>query len=123
MYILCSIYSLEIFLMMAILSCGRGFLTVDLISIDLIMSGSSLVWLSRKEPACSAGDVMMQLRSLSQEDPLEKEMAAHSSILSWKIPWTEETSRPRGCKELDMTEQLSTAMSEGGCLSRCLIHI
>ena len=87
MYVLCSIYSLEIFLMMAILSCGRGFLTVDLISIDLIMSGSSLVWLSRKEPACSAGDVMMQLRSLSQEDPLEKEMAAHSSILSWKIPW------------------------------------
>ena len=30
-----------------------------------------------------------QVRSLSQEDPLEKEMAAHSSILAWKIPWTE----------------------------------
>ena len=28
--------------------------------------------------------------SLSQEDPLEKEMATHSSILAWKIPWTEE---------------------------------
>ena len=28
------------------------------------------------------------VRSLGQEDPLEKEMAAHSSILAWKIPWT-----------------------------------
>ena len=32
----------------------------------------------------------MQLPSLGQEDPLEKEMAAHSSILAWEIPWTEE---------------------------------
>ena len=31
-----------------------------------------------------------QVRSLSQEDPLEKGMATHSSILAWKIPWTEE---------------------------------
>ena len=31
-----------------------------------------------------------QVRSLDQEDPLEKEMAAHSSILAWRIPWTEE---------------------------------
>ena len=31
--------------------------------------------------------------SLSQEDPLEKEMASHSSILAWKIPWTEEPGR------------------------------
>ena len=30
------------------------------------------------------------VQSLSQEDPLEKEMATHSSILAWKIPWTEE---------------------------------
>ena len=29
--------------------------------------------------------------SLGQEDPLEKEMATHSSILAWKIPWTEKT--------------------------------
>ena len=32
----------------------------------------------------------MQVQSLGQEDPLEEEMAIHSSILSWKIPWTEE---------------------------------
>ena len=31
-----------------------------------------------------------QVRSLGQEDPLVKEMAVHSSILAWKIPWTEE---------------------------------
>ena len=31
-----------------------------------------------------------RVRSLGQEDPLEKEMATHSSILAWKIPWTEE---------------------------------
>ena len=33
------------------------------------------------------------VRSLGQEDPLEKEMATHSSTLVWKIPWTEEHSR------------------------------
>ena len=32
----------------------------------------------------------MWFQSLDQEDPLEKEMATHSSILAWKIPWTEE---------------------------------
>ena len=34
-----------------------------------------------------------QVRSLGREDPLEKEMTAHSSILAWKIPWMEEPSR------------------------------
>ena len=33
----------------------------------------------------------MRVQSLGQEDSLEKEMATHSSILAWKIPWTEET--------------------------------
>ena len=32
----------------------------------------------------------MQIQSLQWEDPLEKEMATHSSILAWEIPWTEE---------------------------------
>ena len=32
----------------------------------------------------------MQVRSLDQEDPLEEEMATHSSILAWRIPWTED---------------------------------
>ena len=34
-----------------------------------------------------------QVRSLGQEDPLEKGMATHSSILAWRIPWTEEPGR------------------------------
>ena len=34
-----------------------------------------------------------RVRSLGQEDPLEKEMATHSSTLAWKIPWTEEPGR------------------------------
>ena len=34
-----------------------------------------------------------QVQSLGQEDPLEKEMALHPSILAWKIPWTEEPGR------------------------------
>ena len=34
-----------------------------------------------------------QLRSLGWEDPLEKEMAIHSSTIAWKIPWTEEPGR------------------------------
>ena len=33
------------------------------------------------------------VRSLGREDPLEKEMATHSSTLAWKIPWTEEPGR------------------------------
>ena len=39
----------------------------------------------------------MWVRSLDQEDPLEKEMATHSSTLAWKIPWTEE---PGGLQSL-----------------------
>ena len=47
------------------------------------------------------------VRSLGREDPLEKEMETHSSILAWKIPWTEEPGagyRPWGRKESDTTE-------------------
>ena len=45
------------------------------------------------------------IRSLGWEDPPEKEMATHSSILAWKIPWTVGYS-PRGRKVSDTTEQL-----------------
>ena len=44
-----------------------------------------------------------QIRSLGWEYPLEKEMETHSSILAWKIPWTEGYS-PQSHKELDTTE-------------------
>ena len=48
------------------------------------------------------------VRSLDREDPLEKEMATHSSILAWRIPWMEELGRLQsmGCKESDTTERL-----------------
>ena len=36
-----------------------------------------------------------QVQSLDWEDPLEKEMATHSSILAWRIPWTEQPGRPQ----------------------------
>ena len=49
------------------------------------------------------------VQSLHQEDPLEKELAAHPSILAWRIPWTRSLVGyiPRGPKELDMTESLT----------------
>ena len=48
------------------------------------------------------------VQSLGWEEPLEKGMAIHSSILTLKIPWTEEPGySPWGCKELDMTERLT----------------
>ena len=43
---------------------------------------------SGKEPTCIAGDTEDMVRSLSQEDPLEKGKATHSSILTWRIPRT-----------------------------------
>ena len=47
-------------------------------------------------------------QSLGQDDPLEKEMATHSCILAWKIPWTEVGYSPWGRKKLDTTEHTHT---------------
>ena len=60
----------------------------------------------KKPPAMQETGV----QALGQEDPWEKGMATHSSILAWKIPWTEEPGRlysPWDCKELDKTERLT----------------
>ena len=48
----------------------------------------------------------MWVPSLGQEDPLEEEMATHSSVLAWKIPWTEEPGglQSKVSQRLDMTE-------------------
>ena len=53
------------------------------------------------------------ISSLGQEDPLEKEMAIHSSILAWRIPWTEEPGGLQSMvsQELDATEQLILSLS------------
>ena len=55
-------------------------------------SWASPVALVVKNPPANAAQEM-QVPSLGREDPLEKEMATHSSILAWKIPWTEEPGR------------------------------
>ena len=51
-----------------------------------------------------------RVQSLGQEDPLEKGMATHSSILSRRITWTEEPSSPWSHKELHTTEQLTLSL-------------
>ena len=50
-----------------------------------------------------------QVQSLGCEDTLEKEIATYSSILAWRIPWTEWVAgySPWGCKELDMTGRVT----------------
>ena len=60
------------------------------------------------------------VRSLGQEDPLDKETATHSSILTWRIPWTESgVLQSRGSQELDRTEQVNDHLhiprAFGGC--------
>ena len=54
------------------------------------------------------------VQSLGWEDPLEKEMATHFSILAWEIPWTEEPGglQSMGSQESDMTEQLNHTSSD-----------
>ena len=51
-----------------------------------------------KESSCNAGDLAL---IPGWKDPLEKEMATHSSILAWKIPWTEE---PGGLPSMGLQE-------------------
>ena len=53
----------------------------------------ALVAVGIKNPPANAGDVRNVVRSLGQEDPLEEGTATHSSILAWRIPWTEELGR------------------------------
>ena len=59
-----------------------------------------------KNPPAAAGN-MRQVRSLDAEDYLKEGLATHSSILAWRIPWTEEPDRlysPWGPKDSDTTE-------------------
>ena len=49
-----------------------------------------------------------QVQSLGGEDPLEKEMATHSSILVWKIPWTDEPGRLQSMESQRVRYDLAT---------------
>ena len=75
---------------------------------------SSVAWTTRGFLGDSAGKECRtqetQVWSLGWDDPLEKEMVTHSSILIWEIPWTEEPGRlqPMGLQKSDMTECADT---------------
>ena len=58
----------------------------------------------------------MWVQSLGQEDPLEKEMATHSNILTWESPWTEE----HGGLQSMGSQKSWTSMHDTGCLR--LVH-
>ena len=59
-------------------------------SVSNQIDGASLLTQQVKNPLATQE---MQVRSLGWEDPMEEEMATHSRILAWKIPWTKEPSR------------------------------
>ena len=63
------------------------------------------------------------VRFLVQEDPLEKEMALHSSVLAWEMPWTEEPGglQSTGSQRVCVTERLSLASLKTH--SRCIVSV
>ena len=70
---------------MAILSLALSFLIIY-----FYLFGASQVALVVKNQPASAGDIRDVNQSLGPEDPLEEGMAAHSSTVAWRIPWTED---------------------------------
>ena len=78
------------------------------------------VWLSGKESCLSMQEIQeMQVWSLGLLGPLEKEMAMHSSILAWKIPWTEE---PGGLQSLGVTESDTSKHTHMYGYNCCLVN-
>ena len=66
----------------------------------------------------------MWVRSLGQEDSLEKEMTTHSSIPAWEIPWTERSLvgySPWDPKELDVNEHSTASNADWTYLMECII--
>ena len=70
---------------------------------------ASLVAQMVKNPPAMQETQEIQVQSLGQKDALEEEMASHSIILAWRIPWTEKPGgySPWSYKELDTTKQLA----------------
>ena len=60
----------------------------------------------------------MQVQSLGQEDPLEKEMATYSRILAWRIPWTEELGGPHSMRSQRVRCDLVTKQQQQGTSER-----
>ena len=82
--------------------------------IFLIKSAKSWLWASPVAQTIKKPPAMWEtwVWSLGWEDPLEEGVATHSSVLAWRIAWTKVGYSPRGHKESDLTEQLSTANLE-----------
>ena len=88
-----------------VVACGSSSLTRDQTLAPRIGSGSLSHWTTREVSCWVHFKVVAQtvkrlpamqetwVRFLGREDPLEKEMATHSSNLAWRIPWTEEPDR------------------------------
>ena len=74
---------------------GKHFFLIDVINVYISKTLASLVAqrLKHLSPMWET-----QVRSLGREDPLEKEMVTHSSILAWRIPWTEKPGRLQSMK-------------------------
>ena len=70
--------------------CGNG--TVLLSAVPKRVGPITCDWASLAAQRLKRLPIMQEtwVRSLGQEDPLKKEMATHSSILAWRIPWSEE---------------------------------
>ena len=60
-----------------------------------------------KNLPANAEDIELKVQSLGQEDPMEKGMAAHSSILAWEIPWTEDPGGLRSIRSQRVWVRLS----------------
>ena len=84
---------------------GLGRSTGEGIGYPIQYSWASLVAQLVKNPPAMQETQETRVQSPGLEDPLEEEMAAHSSILAWRIPWTEEPggSWSMGHKESDTT--------------------
>ena len=63
-----------------------------LVTLHQVFPGGSVIK-KKKNPPAMQEPQETKVRSLDWEDPLEEEMTAHSSVLSWEIPWTEEPGR------------------------------
>ena len=63
------------------------------------------------------------VRSLGQEDPLEKEMATHSSILAWRIPWTEEPGGLQSTGSQRVGHDLGTEPQQQVCVVTLSLHL
>ena len=87
------------------------FSTKKELNVDICNIGASLVAQTVKNPS-----TMQEtwVRSLGQKDPLEKEMATHSSTLAWKIAWTEEphSLQSMGLQKSDTTERLTLSLGQ-----------